>query len=169
MDATQQAFLDATAEVPDTLGIPASPGASTGQQPPVSTFALTPEMISQLISFPFEMMAFTIGKGGEFWHLQAPEKNALGEAWLPIANRLLEMWGMSGQGAIVMAVGLTAASLGPRLYLEKARRASATATTATASFGASPASSVPPAAASHSSPTDLSEIPAGAYDLYPPA
>jgi len=155
-----QAFLNATGDVPETLNAAAQPGATMANAPQQAiepTFVLTVEMMQQAVEFPFAMAAMMAGKGGEFWGLKPLESKSLAQAWLPVFEKLLAMWGASSMGGLIMAGMMTGASLVPRLYLERARRASPTVTTGTEKSGDLPQSSAPREAESLANPIDSLE------------
>jgi len=118
-----QSFLDACADIPETLGdtaIAAAPG--TQLQPAAPSYGLTVETLELTFDTIFNMVANAIGDGGEFWQLKPLEKSNLAKAWLPVLGPLLDAWGASGHAPLILAVGMTGMTLAPRLHRDKLRR-----------------------------------------------
>lgn len=152
LDAT---FMTATGDVPDTLGA-TSPGTVIDAAAPPSepTFAITEDMLANLISMPFNMIAEGIGTGGEFWSLKPLESVNLAKAWMPVVQKLLSLWGQTESGALYLCAAITMMSVVPRLAREKSRRESLKKSTETVRYGDSFSSPVQLAPASPTKPTD---------------
>ena len=140
-------FDAATCYVPDSISdtseIPMAMAAQGLTALPLPSSLLTAETLELTFDFLFNAISSGIGPGGEFWALKPLEKEQLAKAWLPIIGPLLDSMGASKYAQLMLAAGMTMATVGPRLLREKNRRASATATTETAKSGDTPSSPVP--------------------------
>jgi hypothetical protein len=130
-------FAAATADVPDTLGS-GDPKFGDMTQAEVNQPAiggLTVEALELTFGMGFAMIAGRIGEDGKFWELQDGEKKQLASVWHPVLAPLWAKWIGETDGAIVAAVLCTVMTVAPRLVRDNARRASRTASTATAKSG----------------------------------
>jgi len=158
MEPNAQEFLNATADVPETLGgaVPGQPVA--GEVAPQSPVAgmLTADALAMTFGTVFELVAAKAGPEGEYWRLQEGEKKGLAEAWLPVLGPLWAKWCTNLDPGLALALGMTAMTIGPRLVRANANRASQTASTETAKSGASSSSQGQPAPGNPPKQIDLS-------------
>ena len=133
-------FLAATADVPETLGEAAPAPGSEGAQPGEVTAMVVPlslGVIATTFGTLFAFIGARLGEDGKFWELEEPEKNALAAAWLPYLNPLWQKWASGADPNLMMALLMTAITVGPRLVRTNALLASRTASTGTGKSGAS--------------------------------
>jgi|SRR6185437_5435639 len=164
MDPSAEAFLNATADVPETLGGAAGQPVAVepAAQSPMAGM-LTAEALEMTFGTAFELIAARIGSPeGDYWRLQDGEKKGLAQAWLPVLGPLWAKWCTNLDPGLALALGMTAMTIGPRLVRANASRASQTASTETAKSGASSSSQDQPAPVNQPKQIDLSAMPVDA-------